>query len=116
MQKLKPVIITLLLLLLSRGAYAEDTSCKVFDPLTGTVKWDGVRCAVDLNSNGVIDDCSELFVCSKPKSAGWCDKSTDPVGYKCISTGKFYLPTGFNASGIDAANTIFVAPGTEYSS
>jgi hypothetical protein len=114
MRNLLTKLFLLAIIISSSQAYAEDTSCKVFDPITGTVKWDGVRCAVDVNGNGSIDDCSELFVCSKPKSGGWCDKSANPVGYKCISTGIYYLAQGFNAAGVDPAKTEFVTPGTEF--
>ena len=114
MKNIAQKLLIIAIILFASSVYAEDTSCKVFDPITGTVKWDGVRCAVDVNGNGSIDDCSELFVCSKPKSGGWCDKSTAPVGYKCISTGIYYLAQGFNAAGVDLTKTKFVTPGTEF--
>ena len=114
MKNIAQKLLIIAIILFTSSANAEDTSCKVFDPITGTVKWDGVRCAVDVNGNGSIDDCSELFVCSKPKSGGWCDKSTAPVGYKCISTDMYYLAQGFNAAGVDLSKTKFVTPGTEF--
>jgi hypothetical protein len=104
--------ITLLLsIFILSSAFAEDTtttttdaSCYKYDPQGDAYYWDGFRCMVDQNGNGQIDDCSEMLLCSKPQSIGICSKSQDPIGYKCLSTGKIYMPLS-NASGIEDINT-----------
>ena len=108
MRSLKSCLAFLLVLFLPAGVLSQDqttidASCYKYDPQSEAYYWDGVRCMVDQNQNQQIDDCSEMLLCSKPQSGGICNKSQDPIGYKCLSTGKIYMPLS-SASGIEDLN------------
>lgn len=85
------------------GANFIDASCYKYDAATDSYYWDGFRCMVDQNQNGQIDDCSEMLLCSKPQSIGICQQSPEPIGYKCLSTQKIYMPLS-SAQGIEGIN------------
>jgi hypothetical protein len=92
--------IFLVLLSIASVSLAEDNTCVQYDPTTGETIWDGYRCAVDANGDGVINDCTEMYACIKPSSGGVCERSAEPAAWKCLTTGLYFLDYGSPTYGL----------------
>lgn len=78
-------IILALVLCLPFISYAEDPPSL---PCMTNGSFDGLRCGIDLDGNGLVDNCDELKICYRP-DGGQCTGDVT-AGYTCARTSLKY--------------------------
>jgi len=86
------ILILLILPCITYGSVDGDYHCN------DTNGYDGVRCGVDIDGNGQINDCSEMLPCSRV-SFGNCVKHEIPYVYRCVYSDTQYADCGSTPTG-----------------
>ena len=82
-RKIIVLIVLVLLLFLIDTAYSLDFTC-----INGEGSYDGYRCGVDVDGDGLVEDCAEMLLCVRP-DGGTCTY-IEGSGYRCSTNGITY--------------------------